>query len=521
MTQKKGKKAKIIIGIIAVVVVALVIILWPRVLQKTKQFDMELGENLTTDIYDYVKGNDKLIAEAVLDISDVDQTKAGTYEAHVTCRKKYFVYTVVITDTIAPAFSVVEAPYYVGENYEYPVEDFVEKWNDASNDVTFFIREGNNELDTFVSDKLGANTFSLVARDPSGNETVIDTTVEVDEVPQFINAIPEKWVKVESNYDVYEDVVAYDVEDGLLSGTLRLDLQGYDVNTQGDYTVNYYVEDSHGIPAETSVVLHVCDADTAKEHVQAPLSKEDVAILCALDYFSYKPLENSDFELAKSLVEPCLFDMWRGLTQEQIAAGWRGQYSGSAFIYDISPEYIYAITDEHCVKHMSEHTNFEFYNTYEIYDISYETITIPSDRGGDTSMFRIDLDVIPADTLLQLKKAYANLSAYDELAVGEEVFGYAKFWDHSKDVIAKTTVKEKTGTSPFRKGLFLVTSKGCRSGMSGTGIFDMKGRLVGVCYATGGGSDMGYFDWNAELGTVLELADRMDELVDKKVVGAQ
>lgn len=530
LEPKKSRKGLwIALGVIlGIILIAVVIIIWPKVFQKTQEFHMELGESLTTDINDYVRGDEKLIAAASLDISGVDQTKAGDYEATVTYtlflfnKEKTYTYLVSIVDTIAPSVEVVAAPFYVGQGQHYAPSDFITKCEDASNDVTLYLVGEPSNIVT--SNTLGTFEFQIGAKDPSDNETIVTVTVEVDTVPQFINAKNEKWFALKEEGDILSDVLAYDEAEGLLLTSVyatNADEFNAGLETARDCNLHYVVTDSHGISNETDVLVHIMDSeDKIPENYSRGLSKEDLTILCNYDYFSYQPLAEGNYDDMLALIEPCLFDMWKGLTQKQIEQGYTGQYSGSGFIMDITPDYIYAITDEHCVKDMHDRTNFIFFNRYQLSDCEYESITTYKMKGygGDASLFCMNVYAIPSTTLLKLKKASISQEPYDALENGQQVVAYAKFWKSKDDRITTHKVTNTNGFYERWPGKLLLTTSGFKPGMSGTGVFDMKGNLVGVCYATFTNNGVTE-NWSAPVDAVIYLSEHREELDGKKVAG--
>ncbi len=542
--QKNSKKVWIwiLVSCALVIIIGVVIYIWPKVFQETTELTVELGEPLTTDIYDYVRGDEKLIAEARLDITKVDQTKAGEYEASVTYTRFLFhsentyVYQIHIVDTIAPEIKVIAAPYYIGQGQPHDVEEFITSCTDASNDVTISVVGQSNNI--IQNTTLGTYKFQISAKDPSDNETIVEVAVEVDTVPQFLNLRKEAWYLSTDLNAVEKSVFAYDEAEGLLCETNEEGLlvfpslqlvnkdevqRSADIGGKNhDINAHFIVEDCHGITNEGDMLVHVVqDKKDIPADFRVGLNKEDMEILCKYDLFSYEPLKEENYDQMIKLVEPCLFDMWKGLTQKQIEQGYTGQYSGSGFILDITPEYIYAITDEHCVKSMHDRTNFIFWTHGELKDCTYESITTYKMKGygADASLFRMDVSAIPADVMINLKKAYTDQNVYDNLQKGQEVVSYAKFWKSGDDRINRLKVLSNNANYDRWPGKMLTTSSGVKPGMSGTGTFDLKGNLVGVVYATYTNNGV-VENWHAPLDAVLYLSEHRGELDGKKVAGA-
>ena len=92
---------------------------------------LELGDELSENVADYLQNPDeKILKDASLDLSAVDETKVGSYNAAVAYDGKNYPFTVEVKDTTSPQ---CEAKDYI---YMQPgtltVDDLVTEIKDAS-----------------------------------------------------------------------------------------------------------------------------------------------------------------------------------------------------------------------------------------------------------------------------------------------------------------------------------------------------------------------------------------------------
>lgn len=89
---------------------------------------LELGDKLSENVADYITGSAS--ENAVLDISDVNQTKVGTYDAAIIYNNKEYHFTVNIQDTTAPECETVG--YIYMQPGDLAVADLIKNVSDAS-----------------------------------------------------------------------------------------------------------------------------------------------------------------------------------------------------------------------------------------------------------------------------------------------------------------------------------------------------------------------------------------------------
>ena len=89
---------------------------------------LELGDKLSENVADYI--TDSASENAILDISGVDQTKVGTYDAAIIYNNKEYHFTVNVQDTTAPECEAVG--YIYMQPGDLAVADLIKNVSDAS-----------------------------------------------------------------------------------------------------------------------------------------------------------------------------------------------------------------------------------------------------------------------------------------------------------------------------------------------------------------------------------------------------
>ncbi len=382
----------------------------------------------------------------------------------------YVEWDIEVVDTTAPCIETFYDPaaHYLATDRIYKPDDLVDGIYENSDFYSAAIIDGDDTLSEISFDTVGEHTVTVYAVDEEGNESTAEATVMVDEAPIFIG-VRNKDVLIDTEYDLYNDIVAVDNTDGDVSYTITIDDGGFDSTVKGTYKVKYTAMDSHGIMSTVTCELTVGDNEPADYY----LTDEEVSLLCGYDFFEYEPLKDYDYEKAVSLVEPTLVNM--------IYRSPSGGYSaGSGFIYKIDEDYTYIVTCVHVMADLKDPVEIKFCDD----DATAFTVALPeyealSDR-NEIAMFRIETDLIPAQALVDLKEIYCDENVYRDLKIGQEVVAYSGHWLNGDPVIRKMTILNLKTRFVDDAVNCMKTTHNVKAGMSGTAVFDQKGRLVGV-----------------------------------------
>lgn len=190
ITLKKSKQFKNVLILLFILLLSILIITIILSINndyiKLKNINIELGNELSTDINDYIMTTNipnKKIKNINLDLSDVlikdDKViKIGTYKYFVTYKNKEYEGTIKVEDTTKPILKLNNVIITKGE--ELKIDDFIEECIDI-NGCSYEYEDEN-----FVSSKLnevGIHEIKIIAKDKSNNNIINKTTLEILEQP--------------------------------------------------------------------------------------------------------------------------------------------------------------------------------------------------------------------------------------------------------------------------------------------------------------------------------------------------
>ena len=482
--------------------ICLVFFLHPIPTSKTQT--IELGNSISLDPSDYWIGLN--LSSGYINDSSVDYTKAGDYLLFAHAGVSDYCFSVSIIDTTAPIIEPFREKRYYKVSQEYSPEELIMKASDLS-PITLSILYNNQTLDKLAIDTLGDYQLTVRATDSSGNVSDAQISLSIDESPRLF-ASSEVFVKTGSGFDPLEGVLSVDTVDGNRTPYITVNTDGLNLEADGQYTITYDVADEYGLHTQLNREVYVGDAVPLATS-DLTLSDEDLKLLCDFDCFSYELLtDNNDLDTLCHLVEPSLLDLF----WDKGGGSWS---AGSGFIYDITPEYIYIGSVNHVTKSSDKEFEVTWYDGTSVKSTS-KSIHNDTKKDNELALIRIETSLVPADTLLKLKEVNSTNAAtiYDNsLAIGDKVVAYAKYWTKKKDIIKQVEVTNMCYSPDNYMGVnYLVTTHGVQGGMSGTGVFDMNGNLVGAVSYHYRDINRQYTDHYSRVDHIADLYARRDEL---------
>ena len=314
------------------------------------------------------------------------------------------VFDIQAVDTIAPQVVMREDIGYFAVGEAYVLGDIVEPITDNSGSYETTISvDGNAISGDVIFSECGEYELEILATDASGNAGKATQTVYADLRPELYG-IADKTIKLDTDYDVLEGVLAWDNEEGFI--TDRISVEGtVDTSVEGSTTIVYTIVDQNGLSQEQSIEITV---SASEYNTNTAIYPEDLLNkLLDADYFTYELLEECDGEKAAELMYPC-----------QVAFR-TSSFSGSGFIYAIDEEYIYIGTMGHCIPSNYQTSTIDMWFYNPTYDSSMahnsvrrcvegiqieECVKKYTYNGEDRGMMKISIDQIPMDVLIYLKE---------------------------------------------------------------------------------------------------------------------
>ena len=227
---------------------------------------------------------------------------------------------------------------------------------------------------------------------------------------------------------------------------------------------------------------------------------DDLEILIDNEYFTYELLDetNEDYNATIDLVKPTCLNM-----------NIRNR-SFSGFIYKIEEDYIYAVAARHSLIHVNEPLNIIFFNDETLStNIEYKTLKNVTDLG----LFRFKTSNVPKDLLYSLKQVCLDIEYTSQLTDNQNLIEYSEnhvypFATSQKIKLVKIKNPNETNHGwPFSDSM-ITTTRGGIAGMSGCGVFDYQGRVVGIASHI---SNITKLDYLARFDRIVELETNLRE----------
>lgn len=229
---------------------------------KRNTFTFQYGEKIPTEASEYVNATDSVLAEVVLDLSDVSY-EVGTYTATATYYSQVETFEIVVVDTVQPKFVLKQVTWEIAIGETIYATDLIESVEDNSETTAYFIDEDTQETcesKTYYTS--GSHVERIIVIDEHGNQStslrVKITVLSNDTTPPIIYGVEDIIIQLGASFDELEGISAYDETDGWITSSIEVD--GV-VNTHivGDYEIIYSVSDSSGNITEVMRVVSIVD----------------------------------------------------------------------------------------------------------------------------------------------------------------------------------------------------------------------------------------------------------------------
>lgn len=467
--------------------------------QVNVSFTYELGMPVSEEIRDYVRGKNWAVSKAVLDISQVDESRVGTYMAVVKHGLQRFDYHISIRDTTPPeiqpgdTLSVLEAGEVYGPDFfDITVYDLSGQVNLglAPMSVTGEWREADKYSDTLCLNETGYQKICIQATDASGNVARQLIEVLVDEGPEIVGLQPY-YVSVGSELDYLDGISSLDMLDGDLTEDILVDASAVDEDATGIYQVHYSVKDKYGFETKETADVYVMEPLELQKAINTHvINRLDHRIVGAPNLYDGGFYETEDPDFIMEVMEPAFVGI-------SIKTG----YWGSGFIIEINDEEIILCTNQHVLKDSKTATVYFHDGT----SIVGETAGI--NEGQDIGFLTVARKDVPRELLDTLKTVHINKGYWKILPNGHDLTLCMRTINKDgsvwKDMTGRLVWKMATlgeGMSYREVDPLTEFTIPLYSGCSGSAILDGYGNLISMAAAHGQGHYFGIY-----LGNILDF----------------
>ena len=473
------------------------LMIWP-VQQKVDELTLELGDELTEDAAEYLKGTKFSLGFAEVDTAGVNHKELGVYTAFCTHGMKEFTYRIVVVDTTPPEMALKKEKITLEKGKKYAPDQLIEKAEDLSGTVTYkaVSKAGQKEQDYVLCDEMGETTVEIWAMDLSGNVAKESVLVTVDTAPE-IQGVGDCYVLVGTEHDLTKNVEVQDEVDGDLTSQLSIDTGELDLEKEGVYDVVYSATDQYGLETEETGHVHVLSQDALSDLIATrAINRKDHCIEGAINLYCAGAGEMASLQEQEEYMLPSLVHIF--IDREN---GWS---KGSGFIIDIRDDYVYICSNEHVLSSKGQSYHIYFFDGTSA---PYEVIDTNADE--DIGFAKVKISDIPEETFECLQSTQIDLGRYEEATRG----GVPIFMEIlDKDGLDYVKEGESVGLSDE---FYVVNSDTLRitiklvGGNSGSAILDQYGNVIAMAVGSYWETGLGTHYFGVTVDHILELYESM------------
>lgn len=470
-----------------------------EVKQTTNNITVELGDEISTNPKDYLKGVPFVVKNSKVNLESVDETRTGVYTMVIKHFVQTFEVNVKIQDTTPPELVLVEGPVYIEKDTDYDVANLVAKTYDISGKVDLAY------LDEYKFNKCGEMEVQVVATDRNRNETVRAFTVVVDTAPE-ITIGKEFYLAVGSNTDLMEFVTARDDVDGNLTSRIELDRDAVKVNEAGNYKVTYTVMDNYGLSTEVETTVRVMNKNDLQNKINNhEINRVEDKIVGAINPYDGGVYKNKTIDEIADCIKTSIVCVF----YPKPNGGWS---RGSGFILAMDEKQIVICTNYHVVKGEKE-AEIHFFNNTTAPGVTLDEGELVCSE-NDLALVTVQCKDVDPKTLEQLTTIHINKGYYDSLGKTQEIElelrsmdQNGKYWfDESGALVDKSTTYPNDADK-LKYGYLTQISIRLKPGVSGSAVVDKNGNLIcmAVAHYNSGASQTNYA---IKLDRILEMYEK-------------
>lgn len=248
--MKRNVLGKVFLTIMIVTVIGMVLIGCESgpITPIKKEVNAELGVKMSTNLADYVEGSNEVLAQTVVDVSGVDITTCGEYTMTVTYGTEVKTLTVKVVDTIPPV-AVIAEEVAVLAGQPISTRNLIQEIIEYSDGTTVV-------LEAEFYEEAGEYDNTITFKDVSGNQAKYTFHVIVYDEP-VIEGLKDITVVEGTEPDYLAGVTANDLMGNDLTDAIVVNSDEVDIDTPGEYTASYSVENMYGCAVTETITVTV------------------------------------------------------------------------------------------------------------------------------------------------------------------------------------------------------------------------------------------------------------------------
>ena len=230
---------------------------------RRNSFTYQYGEDISTNVADYVDANPEVLKNVQLDLSNVSK-EVGTYQASIHYFDEKQTFEVVIVDTVKPKVQLKKVQWSIELGKTIQAKNLIEKIEDMSKTTVYFYDEKTQQKTESKSYNVeGSYIEKIIVVDEHENQSAalrVKIVVEKNKVLPQIKGVKDTIIHIGEEIDLKKGIKAIDDIEGDI--TSRLIIEGT-VNNQvvGEYQIVYTVSDNAGNIAKEVRKVKVVEND--------------------------------------------------------------------------------------------------------------------------------------------------------------------------------------------------------------------------------------------------------------------
>ena len=220
---------------------------------KRNVFTFQYGQDIPTDVSEYVNANHSVLENVKLDLSHVSK-EVGKYQASITYFNETQYFEIVVEDTIKPKFQLKKVEWHIQIGETLEAKDLIQNVEDHSQTEVYFYNEKTQEKSKTKSFQMeGTQIERIIVEDKHGNQSSalrVKVVVEKNKRPPVIEGIEDLKAGVKATDDIEGDI------------TSRIIINGQvDNQTPGVYEIMYTVSDKDGNTTQQMRTITVIEVE--------------------------------------------------------------------------------------------------------------------------------------------------------------------------------------------------------------------------------------------------------------------
>ena len=230
---------------------------------KRNVFTFQYGQDIPTDVSEYVNANHSVLENVKLDLSHVSK-EVGKYQASITYFNETQYFEIVVEDTIKPKFQLKKVEWHIQIGETLEAKDLIQNVEDYSQTEVYFYNEKTQEKSKTKSFQMeGTQIERIIVEDKHGNQSSalrVKIVVEKNKRPPVIEGIKDIKIHVGESIDLKEGVKATDDIEGDITSRIIINGQ-VDNQTPGIYEIMYTVSDKDGNTTQQMRTITVIEVE--------------------------------------------------------------------------------------------------------------------------------------------------------------------------------------------------------------------------------------------------------------------